>query len=92
MKVIVAVVEEDISHDISKLLAVQKIRCTKISSTGGALRKGNATLIIGVKEEQLDEVLKIFEDTSDNRFKDPDDVTSYNVNVFVMDLKGNFKY
>ena len=65
MKVIVAVVEEDISHDISKLLAVQKIRCTKVSSSGGALRKG---------------------------FKDPDDGSSYNANVFVMDLKGNFKY
>lgn len=92
MKVIVAVVEEDISHDISKLLAVQKIRCTKVSSSGGALRKGNATLIIGAKEEQLDDVLKILEDTSDNRFKDPDDGNSYNANVFVMDLEGNFKY
>lgn len=87
MKFIVAVVEDDISHDITKLLAVKKIRCTKISSTGGAFKKGNATLIIGFKDEQLNEILNIFKEISGNRLKEPDDKESYNANIFVLNME-----
>lgn len=87
MKLLVAIVEADLAHDISKLLAVKKIRSTKISSTGGVLKRENTTLVIGCKDEQLDDVLKVFEDISDNRLQNPEDIKSYNANIFVMNLE-----
>ena len=36
-------------------------RITKLATTGGFLKKGNTTLLIGVEEEDLDEVLGIIE-------------------------------
>lgn len=92
MKVIVAIVEDDICHDISKLLVVKKIRSTRLRSTGGILRKGNSTLIIGCPEDQLNDVLKIIKEISDNRLREPEDNYSYNANVFVMDLNNYKKY
>lgn len=37
---------------------------TKLSSTGGFLRSGNTTLLIGIDDEKLDQVLKIIKSNS----------------------------
>jgi uncharacterized protein YaaQ len=56
MKVIIAVIR-DIDEDrvINKLVS-NGYRVTRMSSTGGFLRRGNATLMIGADEEQLSTV------------------------------------
>ena len=90
MKVIIAIVEDDICYDISKMLVIKKIPSTKLKSTGGILRKGNSTLIIGCSEDRIDEVLNTIKSISENRLKEPEDTTSYNANVFVLDLE-NYK-
>lgn len=87
MKLMIAIVEDDIAHDIIKMLAIRKVRCTKLSSTGGALRKGNTTLMIGYEEDMEDEILNLMDDMSKNRLRDPDDETSFNINIFVLDLE-----
>lgn len=92
MKLVVAIVEADLAHDIGKLLAVKKIRSTKISSMGGVLKRENVTLMIGCSNEQVPGVLKILKDISENRMKKPEDIKSYNANVFVLDLEGSNKY
>ncbi len=40
----------------------KKYRTTKLSSTGGFLKAGNTTLLIGVEDEKVDEVIKIIEE------------------------------
>ena len=92
MKLLVAVIEDDMAHDIIKLLAINKIRCTKLSSTGGVFKKGNTTLVIGAKESQMKDIKEIFKDTSDNRLREPDDENSYNANIFVINLKDYKRY
>ena len=87
MKLMIAIVEDDIAHDIIKMLAINQVRCTELPSTGGLLRKGNTTLMIGYDEEIEDEILNIMEDMSKNRLRDPDDDFSYNINVFVLNLE-----
>ena len=87
MKLMIAIVEDDIAHDIIKMLAINKVRCTELPSIGGLLRKGNTTLMIGYDEEIEDEILNIMEDMSKNRLRDPDDDSSYNINVFVLNLE-----
>lgn len=59
MKLIVAVVQNE---DIGRLLdALQKegIMATKLSTSGGFLRSGNTTLLIGIDDDRVSEVIDI---------------------------------
>lgn len=70
MKLVIAIVQ---NHDSQALLNVfneNNIRATKLSSTGGFLRKGNTTFLIGTEEERLEKVLQLIEQTAKTREKD----------------------
>jgi uncharacterized protein YaaQ len=43
------------------------LKFTEIASTGGFLREGNTTLLIGVEPERLDETLSLIEQNSKAR-------------------------
>lgn len=59
MKMLVAVVQDKDSNRLSQALVKAGYRATKLSSTGGFLRSGNTTFLIGVNEDRLDDVLDI---------------------------------
>lgn len=40
---------------------------TKLNSTGGFLRKGNSTLMIGIPEEKVNDVIRIFKEECGRR-------------------------
>jgi uncharacterized protein YaaQ len=61
MKLILAITPEDVAQKILKALTDAEYRATHISSTGGFWRKGNATLLIGVEADKVDDVLKRIE-------------------------------
>jgi uncharacterized protein YaaQ len=58
MKMVIAIVPEKHSSEILDALVEAQYRATLISTTGGFLRKGNATLLIGVRDERADGVLQ----------------------------------
>ena len=61
MKLIIAIVQdEDASRLIGDLMA-EEYRVTKLATTGGFLRSGNTTLLIGVEDEKLENALGIVE-------------------------------
>lgn len=62
MKLIIAVIQDKDSHRLSNALVKQNIRATKLASTGGFLRSGNTTFLIGVEDERINEVLKIIKE------------------------------
>jgi uncharacterized protein YaaQ len=62
MKLIIAIVPEENSGGILDNLMTAQYRATLISTTGGLLRKGNATLLIGAENEKGDDVVKRIED------------------------------
>ena len=62
MKAIVAIVQSDDAGALSDALREQNFQSTLISSTGGFLREGNATLFIGVEDDQVDAVLQIIKE------------------------------
>ncbi len=67
MKLMLAVVS---NHDVSDLLLAfskNRIRATKLASSGGFLREGNTTLIVGVEDEQADFVLGLIEESCSSR-------------------------
>lgn len=59
MKLILAIVQDVDSRGLLDALMAEGYRATKISSTGGFLVRGNATILIGVRDEQVDPVLAL---------------------------------
>ena len=62
MKLIVTIVD---ATDVDKVMAAltdQHVRVTHISSKGGLLTPGNCTLLIGVDEKQVPQVMKVIAD------------------------------
>ena len=62
MKMIFAIVRKEDEGFVIERLTKEKISVTKLSSTGGFLRKGNATLMIGTEDEKVDMVLQIIKE------------------------------
>jgi uncharacterized protein YaaQ len=63
MKLIIAVIRDVDDPALTENLTKRGFRFTRMASTGGFLRKGNVTLLIGVPEEKIEEVLDIFRQT-----------------------------
>jgi uncharacterized protein YaaQ len=59
LRLIIAVVQDKDSIKLSDRLVKEGIRATKLASTGGFLRSGNSTFLIGVEDEKVEEVLDL---------------------------------
>ena len=59
MKLIITIVRDTDTDAVSHALTSAEFRVTSVASTGGFLRKGQTTLLIGVEDEKLDEALQI---------------------------------
>lgn len=67
MKLIIAIVQDDDAGDLIDVLTEEGFRVTKLATTGGFLKSGNTTLMIGVDEEKTGRVLEIIEDICKTR-------------------------
>jgi uncharacterized protein YaaQ len=54
MKLVVFVVDNSKADATIDALVVQGFRVTRLASTGGFLRRGNTTLLVGIDEGELD--------------------------------------
>jgi uncharacterized protein YaaQ len=59
MKLIIAVVQNEDADDVVDALLEARYRATRLASTGGFLRRGNTTIMLGVQDDQVDDVLDI---------------------------------
>ena len=67
MKLIMAIIQDKDSAILSDELVEANVRATKLPSTGGFLRAGNTTFMIGVEDERVDEVLQIIKTNCEAR-------------------------
>lgn len=67
MKLVFAVVNDKDGNRVMSKLNDKGFSVTKLCSSGGFLRTGNTTLMVGVDEEKLKEVLEIIENNSKSR-------------------------
>ena len=88
MKLIIAIVQNDFAAKVIKSLMTKKYRTTKLSSTGGFLKAGNTTLLIGVEDEKVDEVIKFIEEECRSKkvVKDKDQVKVDYAHLFILDM------
>ena len=61
MKLVMAIVNDDDAFGLMDTLNENGYRVTKLATTGGFLRAGNTTLICGVSEERLGDLMNIIE-------------------------------
>ena len=59
MKLIVSIVNSDDARGLTDALMQKGYRATTIGTTGGFLRQGNATILIGTEDEKVNDVMEI---------------------------------
>ncbi|EOS60023.1 hypothetical protein C815_01761 [Firmicutes bacterium M10-2] len=67
MKLILAILSNEDSSTANHLLNKNGFQVTKLATTGGFLRAGNTTLMIGCEEDQVEDALKLIEESSRKR-------------------------
>lgn len=69
MKLIIAIVNKDDANKVQKGLVENRFFATKLTTAGTFLRSGNATFLIGVNDEKVQEALEVIEKFSKKRTK-----------------------
>ena len=88
MKLIIAVVQNRDADVVVDALVAAEYRATRFASTGGFLRRGNTTIMIGVQDQQVDHVLDIIRDEAQARADSDSDVQGQAAaTIFVLDLE-----
>ena len=67
MKLVLAIVQDDDALDLIEELNDKGFRVTKLATTGGFLKSGNTTLMIGVEIDKVDIVINIIEEVCKRR-------------------------
>ncbi len=62
MKLVIAVVQDEDSNRLSDALTKNDYRATKLASTGGFLRSGNTTFLIGTDDALVPKLLDLIRD------------------------------
>mgnify|MGYP001022558113 CR=1 FL=1 len=61
MKLIIAIIQDQYINKVTRSLMQNKIRATRLSSSGGFLNSGSTILLIGTEEENIDTIVEIIE-------------------------------
>ncbi|MBN2259029.1 MAG: cyclic-di-AMP receptor [Clostridiales bacterium] len=107
MKLVMAIVHDDDAHRLIRELNSDDFSVTKLSSTGGFLKSGNTTLLIGVSKDKVDNVLDIIKKNCQTRkelisitpvtgdagfISVPMEVNIGGATIFVLDVENNYKF
>lgn len=78
---IIILSDEDAEAALSRLIEAG-FRATRIASTGGFLRRGNTTLLVGTEAERIDEALDLIREAC----AEPEKPGQRRATVFVLDV------
>ena len=67
MKLIIAIVQDEDSSKLLSVLMQQSFGVTKLATTGGFLKAGNTTLLLGVDDDRLEEAIHTIESVCKSR-------------------------
>lgn len=67
MKLVLAIVNDEDSIKVLTALNEKGFQATKLATTGGFLRSGNVTFLIGTDDEKVDEVIEVIRSKSAKR-------------------------
>ncbi len=67
MKLVIAIVQNDDAGSLRNALREKNFAFTVTSTTGGFLREGNTTILIGVERNRLDDLFGLIKDNCTTR-------------------------
>jgi uncharacterized protein YaaQ len=67
MKLIIAVVQDEDAETAVQALTEHGHRVTRLATTGGFLRRGNTTLLAGVENDKVEDVMTVLRTTCRRR-------------------------
>jgi uncharacterized protein YaaQ len=67
MKLVVAIVHNEDAGSLVDALLEREFRATRLHSSGGFLKQSNATVMLGVEDDEVDEVLAIVRESCQAR-------------------------
>ena len=67
MKMVIAIVQDKDANKLGTEFVKANVRATRLATSGGFLRSGNTTFMIGIEDERVDEVLELIKETSHTR-------------------------
>lgn len=88
MNLVLAIVQSEDADPITRALLAQGYRVTRINTAGAFLRRGNATLLVGVEEAQVDEVIRLIQANCRPREEESPiaaGMPAYSATVFVLE-------
>jgi len=83
MKMMIAIIRDNDNDPVSQALVAAGFRVTRIASTGGFLRRGSSTLIIGVENEQVEQAIQILRESTTTA----EDANTRRVTLFVINVE-----
>lgn len=81
MKMMIVIVKDQDADTLTHALTEAKYRFTRIASTGGFLRSGVATLLMGVEDPQVDSAIRVVRETAAGFGTEPPHATLFVVPV-----------
>jgi uncharacterized protein YaaQ len=88
MKLVVTIVRDQDAGRVIDALIAREFRATRINTAGGFLKRGNATLLVGVQDEQVDEVIGIVQEACHRENGASKDSTGV---LFVLPVAASFR-
>ena len=79
MKLILAIVSNDDSSAVSSALTKDNYQVTRLATTGGFLRAGNTTMIVGCEDEKVDRAIELIGQESKRRTEVVPSTASYDI-------------
>ena len=81
MKLIFAVIRDKDNENVVQALVESEYRVTRVASTGGFLRHGNVTLMIGVENDKIEAVIDLLRQSCC-----PPEESQHRATIFVVDM------
>jgi uncharacterized protein YaaQ len=63
MKMIIIIVRDNDADTLTQAFTAESFRVTRVASTGGFLRSGVVTMLLGVEDDQVDAAIKTMHDS-----------------------------
>ncbi|HZJ85760.1 MAG TPA: cyclic-di-AMP receptor [Erysipelotrichaceae bacterium] len=82
MKLILAIVSNDDSQNVTTLLTKENYSVTRLATTGGFLKAGNTTIIVGTEDDKVEHVISLIGEESQKRTEIVPSSASYDLGRF----------
>lgn len=79
MKLVLAIVSNDDASNVSTALTKENFSVTRLATTGGFLRAGNTTLIVGCEDELVEKAIELIGQESKRRTEIVPSTASYDI-------------